>query len=231
MPLLHHFRPAPAELRHRTAPAMLGLGLSLLLAGCGDSRVLGDDAEDPPADSESTDTDDPGHTVPDPEPETGSTDDGGSSETGEPEPTCACVDLDLVCGDLEGVATFDCALPNPCGLLDDEGDDPDTVACILDLLIAQEPARFQYRFQNSIDGGWEVRTWSGWFHILEPGVGLDNECYLRMVDFSGSSTPSANHYTLAEPSVFEECAEMDADDMRACLLGLLEVGEPANECE
>ncbi|MEM7152809.1 MAG: hypothetical protein AAF799_08200 [Myxococcota bacterium] len=223
-------RPTSAEPYLRSAPTAVGLGLALLLAACGDERVLGDMAEDPTTGSEGTDEDVAESTgEPEPEPDDGSTDDGGSSETGEPESRCTCVDLDRVCSHDTELATFDCELPEPCGVLHDQGVSFDTVTCVLDLLIDQEPARFRYHFQNDI-GTWETETWSGWFYILGPGQGLDNECYRHEIDQYEENIATANLYTLADPSVFLDCIGLTVDAKRACLLAGLEAGDSAPEC-
>jgi hypothetical protein len=200
------------------------------VVACGDRTVVADQTEATSGSSSDSDTGggDSGSDDPDSGGSGGSA--TGGSETVEPLPTCFCVDLELVCGDQADMATYECALPSPCGLLDDKGDDAETTECVVQLLIAQQPARFQYEFSNDLDDGFETETWSGWFYILGPGEGLDNECYFYKLDLGGSPMSSAAHYLLAEPAFFEGCLGGTADEMRSCLLSGLDKGEPLAVC-
>lgn len=225
-PLVHRAHIARACFPHRMRSlASFGLG-SLLLFACGD-RALDDleptDASTDDESLEDTASTDAESTDTDTDADASSSDDSGEPE---PEPACDCVDFDLVCGDDSHLATLDCELPTPCGVLNDEGVDPAPVECILQLLIEQQPARFQYHFEQP------GTTWDGWFYILGSGVGLDNECTIyRGGGASDDTIPQANDYDLADPATFEDCLGGSTNEMRSCLLAGLQKSHSVPQCQ
>lgn len=154
-------------------------------------------------------------------------DDSGGGSTGMlpppvPEDWCTCVELDLVCTKDVGMATADCELEAPCGRLDAGND---ATECVRQLLITQAPARFEYQF---IVAGNQI--YSGWFYILGPGEGLDNECFEDIEAFENDLVPTAAYYELSEPAYFDACPGDGSDEARGCVLaGLGKLG-PVDEC-
>lgn len=156
-----------------------------------------------------------------------STETGQPAETGdtaEPEPApCGCVDLELVCDQASDEAMYDCALPSPCGTVNG---DAAAAECVLELLIDQEPARFRY----DIDSQDDTEGWTGWFYILGPGVGVDNECHREGWDFGVDWTPSGTHYSLEAPAYFADCIGKSASVMTGCIFNGLSAGSALAEC-
>lgn len=145
------------------------------------------------------------------------------STSGDAEP-CSCVELDQIC-DL-GTAMNDCELPSPCGVLNG---DAEAAMCILQLLVDGAPARFEYYITNP-DCYWENESWSGWFYILGPGVGIDNECHAECADLLAGEIPTAHHYTIAEPAYFADCFGKTASVMTGCVVNGLSIGDEVVEC-
>jgi hypothetical protein len=148
------------------------------------------------------------------------------TETGEPAPSCSCVDLELICSDEPSMAMADCELPSPCGVVDGSAE---ASTCVLELLIAGEPAKFEYDISGP-GCGLGSENWSGWFYILGPSQGIDNECYYEHCDFSMMHTPSANHYAIAEPEYYADCLGKTPEVQTGCIFNGLSIGSSVAEC-
>jgi hypothetical protein len=165
---------------------------------------------------------------PDPEPET------TESETGDDEPAsmCGCVDLEPICTPDAVLAMPECAaLPAPCGIVNGNAE---AAECVLQLLIAGEPARFAYDLTSSQGCPTGFNNWEGWFYILAPGQGIENECF---IDECGngfgdppSATPSASHVEIEPPSFFAACLGESAKVMTDCIFDGLSSAAPVAEC-
>lgn len=187
----------------------------LVLASCS-SRPLDPTGEDTGTDDEST---------------SDSGDSSSDETTGADEFSCDCVELESVCSDDVALATNDCALPSPCGVVNGEAE---AAACVLNLLIAGQPARFEYSIATGMGCGNGTRTWQGWFYILGPGQGLDNECYVdacnTSVDKPITMEPSASYYIIESAAYYEACLGGDASTMTGCIFNGLSKGSSVAEC-
>ena len=152
------------------------------------------------------------------------TDTSTESETAEPEPEpCGCVMLDEICGADSDQAMFECELPSPCGTV---SGDAVAAECVLQLLVDQEPARFRYNIESQD----QSESWRGWFYILGPGEGIDNECHFDGWDFCIDRIPSAAHFELENPAYFADCLGKSASVMTGCIFNGLSKGPAVAEC-
>lgn len=162
---------------------------------------------------------------PDPDPEPDPSDD-------EPITSCGCVDLDPICTPDAALAMPECAaLPAPCGILNGNAE---AAECVLQLLIAGEPARFAYDVTSSQGCPTGFNNWEGWFYILGPGQGIENECF---IDECGngfgdppSATPSASHVVIEPPSFFAACLGQSGKVMTDCIFDGLSSATAVAEC-
>jgi hypothetical protein len=158
-----------------------------------------------------------------------STGEASTTESGDdgPEPACACVELDRICTADASTAMSDCELPSPCGVVDGSAE---PATCVLQLLVDGTPARFAYDIDGPGCGFASGETWSGWFYILGPGEGLDNECHEEWCDIAYEQTRDARHYTIAESAYFADCLGKSASVMTGCIFNGLSIGDDVADC-
>lgn len=154
---------------------------------------------------------------------------GSEGSGGEmPMEGCSCVDLDLVCSESGSIDAYQCPLPAPCDVVVSMPVEREPLECALELLIAQEPARFEYALGYY---DFEVDLYRGWFYILGPGEALDTECHLHGQDFGVSSDPQTNHHGIESPEYFEGCRILTNEAMLNCVLDGLIPADPAPLCK
>lgn len=162
--------------------------------------------------------------------------DGEPPGDGDGEPSefsCDCVELDAVCPSAmgDGTAMNDCELPSPCGVVDGSAE---AATCVLELLIAGAPARFAYNVTSSQGCGGGYNQWIGWFYILGPGAGVDNECFVDECDVGlgnpATQTPAGTLFAIEAPSYFADCLGESASVMTGCIFNGLEAGPAVGSC-
>jgi hypothetical protein len=227
----------------RSVPSTLAaVGSLLCLTGCGPGRLAFGTSEtsgtsestteiESTAESESTTETESESTTETETTETETTD--TETETGDGDPgACDCTEYEVICTRNAAMAMHDCELPNPCGIVDKY--DAEAAECVLELLIAGEPARFEYDIASTQGCDTGYNNQEGWFYILGPDEGLDNECFIDECENGfgepPSQMPTAMRYTIDEPAHFADCLGGTASAMTNCIFSGLTSGSPIAEC-
>jgi hypothetical protein len=212
------------------------VALGLCLAGCG-PRLTGYGEDESGTTSEAT-TGSPEGTSESESESTTESESESTTETGDGDGDgdsgflCDCVELDMICTRDAATAMHECDAPSPCGVVNG---DAAAAECVLELLIAGAPARFAYDITSGEGCGAGYNGWEGWFYILGPGEGIDNECSVDACDNDfgewPSKEPSAKRYTFAPPAYYADCLGESASVMTDCIFNGLLIGVPIAECE